>query len=169
LYFFHIQDTIFCGDLSQSRKRKKKADKSTWKREQNKKKRMQGEQYLGFIDEVSNEGIKKQLQNQNRDAKQIGPTCSSGFCAKSKFRHCDRFNDEMRIELFNNFWMKMDWGQKKAYVGSLVDIIDKKNNTTNGNSRRNDTMLYYLKLSESKVQVCCRMFLSTLGITYKQV
>lgn len=60
----------------------------------------------------------------------------------------------------------MDWGQKKAYAVSLIDVVPCK---IQNKSRRGDTFIYYLKLSDKKVRVCRTMFINTLAIGEKQV
>jgi hypothetical protein len=62
-----------------SRKRKRKADPETWKRQLNKKDRMLGKAYLGFK-KVDN----KYHQKEPKPERSMGPKCMSAFCARSK-------------------------------------------------------------------------------------
>lgn len=163
------EPAVFSGDFAQGRKRRKRADKTTWRRQKNSKLRMQGAEYTGFESVAAANGSTKYVQSKQKSARLLGPTCSSIQCAKSKSTNCDKFTGATRQELFQQFWENMDWGQKKAYVGSLVDIVETKRKSTNRASRRSNSMIYYLKLSDTKVQVCRHMFLSTLGISEKRM
>lgn len=60
------------------RKRNSVANKSKWKENVNKKKRMEGEQYVGIS--------KKELSQ--KPPRQLGESCSSQYCVKSALRNC---------------------------------------------------------------------------------
>lgn len=161
------EEEVFCGDLSASRKRSKKQNKDKWKYESQKKKRMRGEDYAGFKTDAADN--KRKLINI-RNAKALGPTCSSKTCEASGVRHCSVFSEEARQQLFEYFWTQLNWEQKKLYVLSLVDQIPKKSATKGvQNSKRVDTYQYYLKLDGQRQQVCRVMFLNTLGLKKTQV
>lgn len=165
-----LETGVFSGNLSQARKRKRKPDKENWTRNLNKTKRMHGESYIGFSIQDLN-SFKKQKQDVQRQGKKLKPTCSSIACVRSKLRHCSKFTEQRRTEIFNHFWKQLDWGQKKAFICSSVDIIQKKDSKAKipEESKRNDTFVYYLKLEETKMQVCQAMFLATLGVGRKLV
>lgn len=55
------------------------------KRNTNKMKREAGLEYVGFS--VKNNKMK---QDTNRMARKMGPSCTSSYCKKSKFRHCEK-------------------------------------------------------------------------------
>lgn len=147
----------------QNRKRSKKSNKATWKVLQQRMKRMKGESYLGVVKKNNNS-----LAAQ-KPPRSIGRTCESPLCKKSKARHCHKFSESRRLDLFEDFWKHMDWGQKRSYVLSLVDQISPKREVKKGGgSRRSLTYVFYLKLDGEKQQVCKNMFLSTLGISPNQ-
>ena len=75
-------------------------------------------------------------------------------------KRCHEINEEMRQELFDAFW-KMDWGEKKVYISSIVEI---KAKASQGESRRSQTYNYNLNIQGHLYPVCKEMFLSTLGI-----
>lgn len=45
----------------------------------------------------------KEKQNQVRQARVQGVTCSSTLCVKSKLRHCSEFSPEERENMFDTF------------------------------------------------------------------
>jgi len=64
----------------------------------------------------------------------------------------------------------MDWGQKKIYICSLIDLTQTNHKTNKMDSRRKSTFVYHIKDDNEKpVRVCKKMFLSTFDITEKQV
>ncbi|RVE41537.1 hypothetical protein evm_013814 [Chilo suppressalis] len=93
-----------------SRKRKRKADRETWKRDLNRKDRMLGKAYTGFK-KVNN----KYIQNEPKPKRTMGPKCSSSFCARSKILFCSNLTEETRQQIFKRFW-NMTWKEKKCNV-----------------------------------------------------
>lgn len=77
-------------------------------------------------------------------------------------------NKETRTQIFNYFWSKLSWDQRKKYVNILVEKENTKrqrNRTDETKSRRQFSWIYYLKTqNEQKFRVCKKMFLNTLGI-----
>ncbi|XP_037298683.1 uncharacterized protein LOC115454616 [Manduca sexta] len=126
-----------------SRKRKRKADSETWKRQLNKKDRMLGKAYLGFK-KVGN----KYHQKEPKPERSMGPKCMSAFCIRSKI-FCPNLSEDIRKDVFNRFW-SMTWFEKKMYVRSMIDTEHVKRKTIEGNSRRSDTKLYYLQIDGKK-------------------
>ncbi|CAH2986745.1 unnamed protein product [Chilo suppressalis] len=141
-----------------SRKRKRKADRETWKRDLNRKDRMLGKAYTGFK-KVNN----KYIQNEPKPKRTMGPKCSSSFCARSKILFCSNLTEETRQQIFKRFW-NMTWKEKKMYVRSMVDTQIVKRKTTGSESRRSETKLYYLQINGKKERVCLKSFLATLAI-----
>lgn len=154
-----VGQDVFHGNMGESRKRKKVADPESWKRKKNKKLRECGEGYLGFRKLGSTI-----LQDQEREKRVMGIRCTSKQCENSKLRHCNLISEEDRHQIFNTFWNKMSWDQKKTFVLSMVDVSVPKRRTTGGDSRRTGTKTYHLKVIEEKKRVCSKMFLNTLGL-----
>lgn len=123
---------------------------------------MKGQQYLGFS---TSDG--KFKQNTVKTAKVIGPTCTSATCEKSKMKHCQKYNDETRKTIFQNFW-SMSWEAKRVYVNSYVSHIAKKRSTVE-NSKNNNSFVFRLPYDHRALQVCRSMFLSTLSIKIDMV
>lgn len=154
---------VFHGDMSEGRRRRKKADPEQWKKNLNKRLRMEGKAYLGY-DAPKGEKIQ---HNKNRPERSMGPPCTSDFCKKSAVRRCDEFTENNRNHIFESFWKTMDWSQRKIYVGNNVTVVGKKRVTTSGPSRRGGTLKYYLPLTREdntseRIPVCRKMFVNTL-------
>lgn len=107
-------------------------------------------------------------QDTYRTAREIGPTCTSVFCLKSKLRGCGRIDENTRRDIHKYFWKNLnDWNQRKIYTKSLVMRKTTNRKTKNSeDSRRSETLNYYLTQnnSEEKIQVCRLMFLNTLSL-----
>ncbi|XP_035707642.1 uncharacterized protein LOC110849749 isoform X2 [Folsomia candida] len=141
-------------------------------RELNRRRRKRGLEYVGFskVEASSTGGTKPiQVQRTHKSGRSLGPACTSVACAKSKIRKCIHFSDEVRQELFDNFWINIDWGAKKSYVRGF-GIVGVASRCTQLPSRRNDTLVYHLPIRAGlRVKVCKAMFLATLGIGRHQV
>lgn len=147
------------GNLNEGRNRLLKAEPKTWKKIKNKKLRMLGQEYLGYT-KPSN---RKMRQDKIRPARQLGDRCNSQFCKKSNVRNCEKFNDEIRMEIHNCFWKQMNWDQRKVYVAGLVTRKKTTRKTSGQASRREGTFDYFLPIDEcQKLQVCRTTFLNTL-------
>ncbi|XP_021952848.1 uncharacterized protein LOC110849719 [Folsomia candida] len=120
--------------LANHMSRHDKDAKST--KELNHRRRMRGLEYVGYSKvEASSTGAKIiQVKKTPRSGRRLGPACTS--CTKSKIRKCVHFSEEVRKELFDNFWISMDWKAKKSYVRGLVDVIQDDCQTTQHHSRR---------------------------------
>lgn len=131
-----------------------------------------GEQYWGTklvkITDAKGEDVKK-TASIIKEARTIGPPCSSKKCEASKLRNCARFTETDRQEIFKNFW-QLEWGEKRGHVGSLVDVIPiKRSRAKTDKSTRCESHVYWLKLDGARIRVCRKIFLSTLGLAKKQV
>lgn len=159
----HLQDDHIeteSEDEDYQRKRKKLTNSDTWKKNTNKKLRMEGKQYLGY---TRKNGVVH--HNAIRKPRELGPTCQSRNCARSRKRFCSDFSENQRRELFVHFWSKTSWDQKKIFVASHVSRVNPKRKTTEGNSRREGTFLYTLPMKGSDKKAVCRtMFLNTVGL-----
>lgn len=139
---------------------------SNWKSEQEKCKRMRGQEYLGY--QRINSKNRKLIKPQQKRI--LGPPCSSPNCRRTQLRACTEFPEEVRKQIFSDFWNSMDWNAKKACVQSLVDQTDPKYpRKTAENGKKATTFHYNLKLGGLRRPVCKFMFMSTLGIRQKQL
>lgn len=98
------------------KKRRKIKCPENWHDIKNKRLREEGKAYVGWS---RNKG-QKHKRGADREARQMGPRCTSRLCEKSKIRNCSKMTDDERKLLFNHFWSKMSWDQRKVYICSLV-------------------------------------------------
>lgn len=96
-------DTEIETDKSFIRKRNKKADPSSWKRNKQKVLKMKGKAYKG----LSKRGdfIVERGKRVMKDRK-----------CKENCKKCSNISEERRKRIFEQFWSNMDWNQKKVYV-----------------------------------------------------
>lgn len=168
------ETNITCSDpnnhnMNEGRKRLKTAEPMNWKRNLNKRLRMEGKPYTGFrVDES-----KKITQDKPRTEREIKPTCSKDKCFRSKIKKCSTFTQEQRTAIFKRFWsLTSTWEERKAFVCGHVIKIEKQKMTVSGHdSRRKFTLKYRLSTGryEDNVEVCREMFINTLGVGYRMV
>ncbi len=132
---------------------------------------MRGKSYVGFS---RNTHPKRKTnlspQDQLRSAREMGPACTSNECKKSKRRFCTEFTQEVRKEIFRQFWDELHWDGKKSYVNSMVDQrLPHRCTAKSVVPRKNSTFLYHLKINGIRKQVCKNLFLNTLALGDKQV
>ena len=85
----------------------------------------------------------KSLQKK-KGARQMGPKCTSPYCSKSKARRCNDISEDNRKSMFDSFWTKLDWNQRKTYIASLVDYKPIERGKKCGHSHR---QLGYISVS----------------------
>lgn len=142
------QNSIFKRNLPRTRRN----------REQNKRSRMHGEEYLGF--KRDGDGHLKLMAPKN--ARSVKPRCNSQKCIASKYsRFCPEFTEDERKEIFKLFW-ELTWDKKKSFLSTMVELIPSKRRIEG--SRRSGTLHYYLEKGTEKKKVCKKMFLSTLDV-----
>ncbi|KAJ8721005.1 hypothetical protein PYW08_006470 [Mythimna loreyi] len=124
---------------------------------------MKGEAYLGYRRDKDTNIKKKVYHDTLRPARSMNPACDSTFCTRSKLRNCNNIHADKRMELFETFWKKMSWEQRRIYVCCHV-IANHKKITKNPQSSRSKTLAYFLTIDNIRHQVCKKMFLNTLGI-----
>lgn len=118
------------------------------KRKTNKMKREAGLEYVGFS--VQNNKIK---QDTIRMARKMGPSCTSLYCMKSIFRHCDQFNQDTRSIIFQSFWQELkSWDAREIFVQNLVKKKPIENSRVRDSSRK-QSFKFRLYLNGDKVQV----------------
>ncbi len=116
---------------------------------------MRGESYLG---RSKNEPVVKQ-------PRKIGMPCQSTACQNSTKLNCSSIDEGKREGIFNYFWGKLDWKERRIYVKSLVEVSNvKRHRTLADESRRSASLFCFLCVDGKRLRVCQRMFLSTLDI-----
>ncbi|XP_072550288.1 uncharacterized protein [Salminus brasiliensis] len=135
---------------------KRKKGPESWKRNIQKRRRMEGKSYSGK---------QKDVGEVTRAARIMGSGCASEACRKSAKRFCHTFSEEDRQNIFQNFWQKMNWEERRIYVAGLVDHTPvARKRSVSQESRRLSTLSYHLMLDGEKKRVCKKLFLSTLGL-----
>ncbi|KAG9263742.1 hypothetical protein AMEX_G21877 [Astyanax mexicanus] len=135
---------------------KRKKGPENWKRNIQKRRRMEGKSYSGK---------QKDVGEVTRAARIMGPGCASDACRKSAKRFCHTFSEEDRQNIFQNFWQRMNWEERRSYVAELVDHTPvARKRSASQDSRRLSTLSYHLILDGEKKRVCKKLFLATLGL-----
>ena len=151
------EEIVLATTANTKRKRAKQgmAKAEEWTKNVNKDLRMKGEVYKGI---ARVDGKKTYcLNKQNRIL--IDSDCTKR-CTKTK--SCKSIMQDQKEAIHQAFWSEMNWDEKRAFAVSHVDISDARKQTDDG--RRSKTYTYFLKAGNERVNVCKKMFLSTLGI-----
>nr|XP_046256744.1 uncharacterized protein LOC124065407 isoform X2 [Scatophagus argus] len=135
----------------------KVADPSKWKQNKQKQLRMEGKAYVSKR--------KKDGEIVTKQPRAVGPRCTSIACKKASNRLCGEINEEARNKVFDEFWQRMNWAQRKQYIAGQVDCDPvERSRAVGSQSRRSVSLRYHLMVDGKRKQVCKNMFLSTLGI-----
>ncbi|KAM4601049.1 uncharacterized protein ACJ7VT_020896 [Polymixia lowei] len=133
------------------------AEPSKWKQNKQKQLRMEGKAYVSKRKKDGEAVTKKQ--------RAMGSRCTSSACKKASNRLCSDIGEEARKRMFDEFWERMNWAQRKLYVAGLVDRDPvERPRAAGAQSRRSVSLRYHLRVDGKRKQVCKNMFLSTLGI-----
>jgi len=151
------EEIVLATTANTKRKRAKRgmARAEEWTKNVNKDLRLKGEVYKG-IARVDGKNTYC-LNKQNRIL--IDSDCTKR-CTKT--RSCKLIMQDQREAIHQAFWSDMNWGEKRAFAVSHVDISDARKLKDDG--RRSKTYTYFLKAGNKRVNVCKNMFLSTIGI-----
>ncbi|KAM7382990.1 hypothetical protein PAMP_002680 [Pampus punctatissimus] len=112
--------------------------------------------------------VSKQKKNGEvvtKQPREMGPRCTSNACKKASNRLCNEISEDTRKKVFDEFWQRMNWAQRKTYVAGEVDCdAVERSRAAGSQSRRSVSLRYHLLVDGKRKQVCKNMFLSTLGI-----
>ncbi|XP_074539066.1 uncharacterized protein LOC141800433 isoform X2 [Halichoeres trimaculatus] len=142
---------------SRKQPRARVADPSKWMQNKQKQLRMEGKAYVS----------KRKLDGVivTKQPRAVGPRCTSTVCKKALNRLCNEIDEDERKKVFDEFWQRMNWAQRKLYVTRQVDRDPVERSRAAGSqSRRSVSLRYHLLVDGKRKQVCKNMFLSTLGI-----
>ncbi|KAL1487706.1 hypothetical protein ABEB36_015613 [Hypothenemus hampei] len=112
-------------------------------RDENKKSRMHGEEYLGL--KKDDDGHFKLMVRKNK--RTLKPGCNSQKCNTSKVRFCSDFKEDERKHIFEYFW-ELTWDMKKLFLSTMVDEVPSRRKVEG--SRRSGTLNYYSKKGTQK-------------------
>lgn len=151
------------GTLLNTNSMKRKRSKEN-QRALNKKKRMEGQKYLGFR---KPKGQKNTFNDTERNERKLLPRCN---CSKkdtkvtNSTKKCYEITEADRQEIFKDLWSKMNWDKRKVFVSNTVFTREPKRKTTEGNSRRSHSLAYHLQIRNHLLVVCKTMYLNTTGL-----
>lgn len=97
------------------------------------------------------------------------PGCSTEQCAERKTRNCRMFTEEIRRQIFENFWAIQDREKRKIFLLENIESINVLRRRTKNYSMRNFTNNYFLPIGDRRLQVCKYMFVATFNIGAKTV
>ncbi|XP_066498806.1 uncharacterized protein [Hoplias malabaricus] len=144
------------SEVDENHLMKRKRGPANWKRNVQKRRRMEGKSYSGK---------QKDVGEVTRSARILGPGCTSEACKKSAKRFCHTFSEEERQRIFGNFWKNMNWEERRVFVSGLVDHTPvARKRSVSKDSRRLSTLSYHLSVDGERRRVCKKFFLSTLGL-----
>lgn len=135
----------------------KMTDSSKWKQNKQKQLRMEGKAYISKR--------KKDGETVTKQPREMAPRCTSNACKRASNRFCYEIDEVARKQVFDEFWQRMNWTQRKLYVAEQVDCDPvERSRAVGSQSRRSVSLRYHLLVDGKRKQVCKNMFLSTLGI-----
>lgn len=84
----------------------------------------------------------------------------------------EKYNDEVRSNLFEEFWAIADYNKRSQFISDLIEIHDKKTcriRNVHNNVRRNraKSAIYHFRINGSLKKVCKECFRNTFDISTK--
>lgn len=144
--------------MLKGRKRSIRRQEEKWGKNKTKRQRMEGKPYMGYSRKDG-----KVSYNIPREARKLGPACKSKECVRVKNKHCSKITEEARLKIFKNFWDEMNWDQRKVFVINHVKKCDvKRIYTETEDSRRKNTLQYFLTVGNEKLQICKKNVLTNI-------
>lgn len=129
-----------------------------------KSQRMTGQAYIGYNRKKIDEKMIVTKSSVQTEERKLGPTCNSKMCEQSKNSFCKDFLEDIRQNIFCNFW-KLTWPEKEVFVTCNTSVTKPKKRSGTTPSRRSGTVKYTLNnATDTQKQVCKKMFLNTLGL-----
>lgn len=110
----------------------------------------------------NNNTVTKQQEKIKKTSRKIPTMLAPCDC---KIKNCStNVGEEIRQEIHDQYW-SMESGQQKMWDNNHVTFTEPNRRYSNGKneSRRKFTRIFFLPINGSKVEVCQKMFLSTLG------
>ncbi len=101
-----------------------------------------------------------------RKAREMKPRCNCVHSKQDTSIQCLMFNEQTRNKIHSEFW-DLSWEEKRVFVCANMEtefaerMRDRKDDDY---TRRTFTFKYFLPLGDTKIRVCCKMFLNTLSI-----
>lgn len=79
---------------------------------------------------------------------------------------CASISEQERQQIFKSFWA-MAWGEKKVFIDNQVKFVPTqrhRNRKKENETKRGQSLQYFLRVQEKSHRVCRTMFLNTVGI-----
>lgn len=132
--------------MKTKKSRKRKRNPNKWKKNVAKNRRQHGESY------VSSRG------------KYVPGVSLMDPCTTKCRRKCStKISNEDRLKIFQKYYQLNTYVRKRDFIHSNTEKIFKKS-TTKDNSKRQNTIVFFVSTDKGKIQVCKTMFINTLGI-----
>jgi hypothetical protein len=132
-----------------SRKRRRSIE--NWKRNERKQLRNSGQSYITGKGKLVS---KREMKQSN--------------CAEKKCRLKCHINipEEKRGAIFEHYWNDLSSYQRQQdFLGSHMEVVNPKQKTVEGPSRRSKTAVYHFTVDSVRIKVCKHFFTQTLGET----
>lgn len=149
------------GDMSNdtvvqvlSKKKRKVADPSKWKKNIKRTRRENGIEYEG---RTYHNGS-NQFENIIKESRKLDEKCK----CKVKKNDCHAITDEERQRVFDEVWT-LTWKEKEVFAQAMIDIREIQQKTS-ADSNRGQSLIYHLKINGQRKRVCKQMFLATTGL-----
>lgn len=126
--------------------RRKKRQTATWPRNIRKQRRLEGQEYVSATG-VTKPGVK------------MKPPCKNSCRLK-----CFMMSEEQRINIFKAYYKIADYTRQRDFINANTEKLGKKATTTQQQSRRQYSVIYFLPINGDRKKVCKSMFLNTLGM-----
>lgn len=154
------------NNVSNVRKRSRKALPERWQQNHNKYRRERGMPYQS----------RKKIGNQwhykiDKPGKFLDKPCNCGLSRKVRcIIQCQQLTQECRLHIFQRFWNKLRWNERKIEIQNLVkrEAVKRRRGTA-PISHRNYSYKYFLAIGLQNIRVCQKMFCGTLGLKKRTV
>lgn len=133
--------------------RKRKADKSTWKKNMAKKLKDQGKAY---VSSTTNKTMKERT---------MGPPCRS----TCRLKCYSNIPNQTREQIFQEYWGLGDANKQRDFISYCIVAIKPKYQYHVHENKRRDNNGFYFTLNEARIRVCKTFFKSTLSITDRPI
>ena len=105
-----MQEELSVEEVDKQIKRNKQPQRSKWKQNVVKSKRLRGVPYTN-------------KKGQVKGQKTLGAPCVSTYCQKSKLRSCQSITEDQREWIFNKFWSMESWAERRSYIQALISRV----------------------------------------------
>ncbi|CAB3248457.1 unnamed protein product [Arctia plantaginis] len=109
-----------------------------------------------------------QITNKIIPDRQLGPVCNVENCKRIN-RECGVFDANSRKTLFDAFWALGSLQSQREFIARHIEKMNTKQKTAGPESKRKNTIIYYLHNDGERKKVCRTFFLNTLAVGERTV